>query len=717
MTRILVGILVLVVLVIGLALVAPMFIPADVYRAEIEKAAKEQTGRELKIAGDLGFSFFPSVAVKAGDVTFANADWASEPVMASMKEMKVGVKLLPLLSGGLEVERFVLIEPVINLEVDKKGRANWEFSGQTAKGEPAPSGDPAPDGEGGEQPRGQAGDLILGDVRIVDGRVSYVNQQTGAKEVAEDIALQVSLPGLRGPFNADGSLVYNGEPVSIDIEIQNPKDFLDGAATDLALALDGSLIEASLEGSMAAAESAKAALPFAGNGTAKLDIPSVRKLMAWLGQPMAGSDGFGPLKIGGQVGVKGDTLSFSGADLAFDGMKGTGDFAVNLGGARPKLSGTLDLDKLDARPYAGAGGSGSGGGGSAGGGGGGKSAPSSSGGWSDEPIDLSVLKAVDADFALKVGQIFFQDLKIGESALALAIKGGRMTADLSKLALYEGGGSAKLVVDARQKTPAISSNLAFNGIAALPLLRDAIDVELLEGIGNLELQFQTRGGSQKALVNALDGSGKIFFNDGAIFGINLAEILRGLGTGDVSALVKAGAQGFSFSDKSSKTDFAELSGTFNIVNGTLQNPDAILKNPLLRVLGNGVVNLAQQRVEYRLNPTVVGSLEGQGSSGDLKGLSIPLLIKGSFSDLSIGPDGDALAKGLLGGLLGGGKGEDGEKEDPGKALLKGLLGGGSKSEAPAEGSSEAAPEAGSDGDGGEADKPKPEDLLKGIFGG
>src|SRR3546814_2600764 len=48
----------------------------------------------------------------------------------------------------------------------------------------------------------------------------------------------------------------------------------------------------------------------------------------------------------------------------------------------------------------------------------------------------------------------------------------------------------------------------------------------LEGKVNAGMQLATRGGSQRAMVSALDGSGKFSFADGAIRGINIAAMVR-----------------------------------------------------------------------------------------------------------------------------------------------------------------------------------------------
>jgi AsmA protein len=107
--------------------------------------------------------------------------------------------------------------------------------------------------------------------------------------------------------------------------------------------------------------------------------------------------------------------------------------------------------------------------------------------------------------------------------------------------------------------------------------------------------------------------------------------------------------------------FAELGGTYVIARGVLTNQDMLLRSPLLRVSGKGTVDLPRRRVDYRIEPKVVASTKGQGSTADAAGIKVPVIVSGPWDNLSYKPD----LAGALGGLA----------KDPKKALdsLKGLI--------------------------------------------
>jgi AsmA protein len=534
------------------------------------------------------------------------------------------LQVLPLLALDVKVDSFVLVEPVIHLEVDKAGRPNWQLD---IAGAEAETGAETQTAAGGKGP-GLA-ELSLGDVRLENGRVTYRDARSGQAVELSAINMKVSLPDLASPFALEGSLAWNGETVTLTAVGDNPRRLLDGEATPVELAVQSKPIDLSYQGQVTLAEVARVA------GKARLDVPSIRELAAWAGTPIeAPGSGLGPLGIGGRVEVAGPKISFSGAEIALDAMKATGDLAVDTGGARPTVEGRLDIDLLDLNPYLPPAAEGEAAAPE-------KGAPAD---WSDEPIDLSGLKAADVDFELAVGGIRVREVKVGRSALAVSLENGLLVADLKELELYDGQGKAKVTVDGRGEVPAVKKSFTLAGISAEPLLTDAADFDRLSGTGQFEIAVETRGKSERAMVQALNGTGAVKFVDGAIKGVNLAAMAR-----NVKAAFTAGGAG-----EAQKTDFAELSGTFRIDKGILRNDDLKLLNPLIRLAGAGTSDLPKRRLDYRLEPKVVGTLQGQGAAGEAKGVMVPVVVKGPWHDLSYRPD--------LAGLVGD------VAKDPAKAL-------------------------------------------------
>jgi len=122
---------------------------------------------------------------------------------------------------------------------------------------------------------------------------------------------------------------------------------------------------------------------------------------------------------------------------------------------------------------------------------------------------------------------------------------------------------------------------------------------------------------------------KLAFLDGALNGFNIRHSIDS---------AKAKLSGKEPPPKEElKTDFSSLTLSGVIKNGVFSSDDLSLQAPLLRVGGKGSADLNTETVDYLIDAKLVGTVEGQQgeSAGDLAGLSIPVGIKGPFTDPEI----------------------------------------------------------------------------------
>ncbi len=650
MKKLLMGVAVVIVALIVIAVAAPFFIPADAYKNELIAAVKQSTGRDLRINGKVAFSLLPSLGLEANDVSLSNPPGAAGPDMVKLSKLDLDLKLWPLLRRRIEVDKLVLVDPVIALEVDKQGRPNWRFATATAApaapARPQAPSRPAPAASGGGE---TLSGLTLDDVRLENGQISYLDQRTGESLQLQQIAMKLSLPNLDSRFQADGSAVYRGEKLTLSIALADPRSFLGGKSTAAELGLDSKPISFGFKGTAAGSTPAKL------DGAIDLKIPSLRGLAQWAGTPLsAPGTGFGQFLLSGKVSYAGNRIGFTAASLTLDQINGKGELALDTGGARPVVTGKLDVDKLNVNPYlppetpgkspapAGTGPAGSGPAGGA------KSA-----GWSDQPIDVAPLKTADVDFALSANSLLYRKIKIGKSALGLHLKDGRLEADLSQIALYQGSGKGKVVIDGSGAVPAIEAQFNLSRVQMEPLLKDAIDLDRLAGVGAFDMAVTGHGHSQREIVGTLDGKGGLDLANGKIRGMNLVAMVKNIAT----AFQSGGTQ---------ETDFASLSGTYTIQNGILHNNDLQLKSADLPMSGAGTIDLPHRTVDYKITPRVAGAI------------AVPVVIKGPWDDLHYQPD----LAGIVGNpgklLKGGAEGVGNTLQSvPGGAgnLLNNLLGG------------------------------------------
>lgn len=655
--KIVIGLGVVIVLLVAAVIVVPLLIPAETYKEQITKQVQAVTGRRLTIKGDASVSVFPRIAIQVNDVSFSNAKGAREAQMVTLSRLDVQLKLLPLLTGRVEIDSFVLVDPIIHLEVARDGTPNWRFQSVAAPkaktARPAPGGRPAAKGGGGFGLR----DLRLGEVRLQNGSITYTDQRSGRRTALTGLNVSIELRRFDAPLRVDGRVIWNKEQIALGLRVANPRDLVAGTRSAVTVDLKSKPVTLSFKGKLAAGG------PLAGSGIVDLDVPSVRGLATWTGNPLPPGGGVGPLKIKGNLAIKGSKMTFSEAQLAFDDIKGKGTISVDSGGRVPYIGAKLDVDRLNLNPYLPPETGASGGSAKSTGAavpatrkksGGGKATA-----WSDAKIDLSALRAVNADLAFSSGEILIRKIRIEQGAIKVALRGGRMVLDLTKLKLYGGQGGGRVVIDASGKTLSIDKKLTVANVQARPLLKDATGSDWLAGTGSFSLAVTGRGNSERQLVSSLRGKGGFRFTDGAIYGINIAEIARLILSGGLVAV---------FDPKTlkapPKTDFAELSGTYVIEKGIVRNKDLLMLSPLIRMTGAGTADMPQKTVNYRVEPKIVGTLKGQGGNRDIKGLVVPFTISGPWSNISVTPD--------LAGML---------KSNPKAAvrnILKGVKGGAGK---------------------------------------
>ena len=116
----------LALLMVAAVIVLPLVIDPNDYKDEIASKVREETGRELVISEPLDLSVFPWLGISAGGVSLGNAKGFGDQPFASLGALQLKVKLLPLLSGKVQVDTIVLKDLTLNLARNAAGRNNWD---------------------------------------------------------------------------------------------------------------------------------------------------------------------------------------------------------------------------------------------------------------------------------------------------------------------------------------------------------------------------------------------------------------------------------------------------------------------------------------------------------------------------------------------------------------------------------------------------------------
>ncbi|RVI82597.1 AsmA family protein, partial [Sinorhizobium meliloti] len=239
------------------------------------------------------------------------------------------------------------------------------------------------------------------------------------------------------------------------------------------------------------------------------------------------------------------------------------------------------------------------------------------------------LRSIDATIKVNAKKLGYGKVFAGPVATSLVVSDGVASLTLPEAPFYGGHVVASLRADGSQSEPSIALKTSISGASAAPLLTDMAGFKYLEGSLKAEFDVTGAGGTSGALAKSLQGNANVGFSDGAIRGIDIANVYNNL----VSLMTSGFKQ-----DESKATTFTELGASFAIEGGVARTEDLKLVGPLIRMTGNGAADLAQSTLNFRLEPRLVASLKGQGAEISTDGIGVPVVVEGSFAAPRIYPD-------------------------------------------------------------------------------
>ena len=168
--KIVIGVLIAVVVLVGVILALPFLIDLNKYQDQYKPLIEDALNRKVQLQ-DIRLTIWPRIGARvAGFAVQDDPAFGSSP-FTSLTSLDVGVKLMPLLSGKVEVEDITLRDPVIMLIKNKSGVLNVSTIGRTGVELPeTPSRAPIPSTEG---PLKILALLAVDRVSLVGGQLTY----------------------------------------------------------------------------------------------------------------------------------------------------------------------------------------------------------------------------------------------------------------------------------------------------------------------------------------------------------------------------------------------------------------------------------------------------------------------------------------------------------------------------------------------------------------
>lgn len=588
---------VIVVAVVFVVAIAGVFIAtfdANQYKQDLSDLVREETGRDLQFFGDVGLTFYPALGMELGALSLSNAAGFGNEPMIKVNQVGISVDVASIIAFSPEIDELILDGLEINLQKNAKGITNWDDLTKTEADQSSSTNPASSTSNSTSEPMEISG--AFGGLNITNAQLSWVDAQAGAEYQVQNLTIKTGRITPDAPF---------------ELQVQVALESKDEIKADIDLAAQ---IQYLFE-------------------QGQLNLSDLAVNISAVGEPL-------PLgKV--QVGISSESIalnpdqrsvSLKGLVLTLDDNKITGE--VNVSDyARPALSFKLASDNLDIDALLG-------------------TPPVSPGpapevetevvDAAEEDVQISLpmelLRTIRVDGELAVKQLKIQNLFMRDIDFAISANEGVVNLDPIKMNLYDGSFSGQVRLDARADLPKYSVNKNFQGIQIGKLLTDFSGEDRISGALNANVSVITQGEWLSALKKNSNGDVKLAFKDGALNGFNIRYSID---------KAKAKLKGDSApAEQDRKTDFSSLELSGLIKNGVFISNDLSLQAPVMRVGGEGQVDLNNNTVNYLVNAKLVGTTKGQdgGGADDLTGLLIPVRIDGPFANPKIDVQYDEMLK-------------------------------------------------------------------------
>ena len=572
----------------ALATAGHLLLSAEVVRQQALSEIRSVTGLDPILRGPAEVSLFPSGSVTFNDVALGDAN---NPALTA-ERLTARLRFFPLLIGRVEIADVALERPHIAIDFGPGGDSNWGGLITALARSQKP----------GAQRR-----AAFSEMRINGGTVTLHDRTYNATEQLDDVNFSLAWPSISKTFGATGRFVWHEQPVDASMTLADFPAALTGGRTGLKLRINGKPGKIAFEGGISVIPTLKI------EGTLAADSPSLRDALVWAGQKPLPGGGFGHFSIKAQTNVIGGTIGLSAVNVDLDGNIAEGVLTFVVDG-RKTLQGTLAADKLDLTPYVSTV----------------RLLTNNQHSWSSSRIALDGLTGSDFDLRLSAGKVIVSNAEFGRTAIGANLRGGQFVITVGEAQAYGGLIKGSLSLADRDEGVDVKSQLNFDEVDLESCLGQLFGLSRLEGKGNIAIAVEGKGGSVLGVTHTLTGTASLSSTNGAIAGLDVAQLLRRLERRPLSG-------GGEF--RTGRTPYDKLSLDLKIVNGKAAVQDLNITGAAVHMAVNGSASIPERDLDLKGTAALVTASRPGGAP-----FSLPFIVQGSWDDPIMLPDPEALLR-------------------------------------------------------------------------
>ena len=634
----------------------------DYFKDQISKIVYAKTGRQLTINGNIGWSFFPWLGVKTYDVSLNNSRNFSNTRFATIGELDIQVKILPLFFGNVSVEKLILKNSNLSLIENEVGKNNWVDLVTTLTTPSVPAAT-----------TGQPMQLDISNINVANANIYIENHRTNQNITLNKVFLQgkgINTEGKSFPIDlranlqsslpsVSGNIILRGDVV-LDIKhkiyamhnlhsegliSQAPyllKSIPFGANADVQTNLDKQTLEinkftfnlanVNASGNLLATNILFAPLVKGNIQSNAFDPKTLLIAFGVLPQDMAAKK-LSEFKIASFKATLQTTSKFlkiPSLELRLDDslLSGQANYSHFL---YKYLVFNLDLNNFDYDRYA-------------------KlftpaigtKTPVKSG--SIKPVKIashnnphnntkisnfntsmpitSSLRLLKMDGDLRIRYLKLAKMHFNNITTEVTGDFGKIDFSPVTFDFYNGKAQGSVNLDVQKNAPSLTIINNINGLNIQPLFADLTQTNKIIGKANLTSKITTKGNTKESMLNNLNGTGKVAINNGMFYGIDVNYIVD-----KAKAVLSHKTADTIQATQPPHTSFQSLTSNFNIKNGILYSNNLLVKAGEFAIKGSGSINLIKLTIDFVL----------ETSAKNMK-FQVPIKVSNTLLEPNIVPD-------------------------------------------------------------------------------
>jgi AsmA protein len=582
------AILALVLVMFGALAVVSFLIPAEQVRDAVKAEIRAVTGLDPALRGETQVSLFPTGYVSLSDIILGDTN-AEDPPLAAEK-LTARLRFFPLLLGRIEVSDVALVNPRIALVRQKDGTSNWAPLLASLQKNFDPKA------------KSTEKTVSFSEIRITGGTIWLQDETHAISERLRDVDISLAWPAISKSFAATGRVNWRYEPIEIAVTLADFAAALQGDRSGLKVRVAGPPLKAAFDGAIGLRPTLKI------DGALSADSNSLRRAMVWAGgRPLPGG-GFGKFSLKAQTNVVAGTVALSQVNLEIDGNAAEGVLTLATNG-RQTVQGTLAADEIDLTPYLSTI----------------RPLAISDREWSRSPLDLEGLAANELDLRLSAAKMTIGSAKLGRTAIAANLRGGRMTVTVGESQAFGGVIKGSLGLAASERGADFRSQLQFTNVDLESCIGELFGIRRIEGKGNLSLTLDGSGPNVYALTRTLNGTATLTGAKGALTGLNVEQLLRRLERRPLSG-------GSEF--RTGRTPFDTLGIDIKVAQGIANLENVTLAGPSVKLSVTGQASIPARDLDLKGTATLLGSTTAEGRNA----FELPFVVYGQWEDPVMLPD-------------------------------------------------------------------------------